>query len=496
MNLTIDPWIPAMRADGRRELFSLQDLFGHAHELRDLAVKPHERIALMRLLLCITQAALDGPADEDAWEQCQPLIQPRVRAYLDTWRGSFELFGDGPRFLQLPNLQPGKESDEGNAATKLDLALATGNNSTLFDNFAGAARTQQAARSAVNLVAFQCFAPGGRIGVARWNGRETAGKGSSNHAPCTPSSMVHTFLLGGSLLHTMHLNLLSRETVTDSIGQNRWGQPGWELPVKNTEDQAAIANAALTYLGRLVPLSRAVRLDDTGATIILANGLDYPIFPAFREPTATIIKRKDKAELTVLPSSTSRSLWRQLAAVSVRRRSAADVTCGPLALTHAGSSGNTVLWVGALVTDKAKIEDVIESSYSLPPGMFTESGRAAYEKGVAHAEEREGMLIQAVKAYANSLKVAAPAYDRARQSFWTHVEQHVSSLIDLARNTDLAADLPNCAWGKAVQSAAYAAFEQSCPRQTPRKIEAYAHGLRRFNFRPKVNQPTTNTAHE
>ena len=308
--------------------------------------------------------------------------------------------------------------------------------------------------------------------------------------------MVHTLLLSHSLLHTVHLNLLSRETVTDSIGQNRWGQPGWELPVKKTEDQAAIANATLTYLGRLVPLSRAVRLDDTGTTIVLANGLDYPIFPAFRETTATIIKRKDKEELAVLPSSTNRSLWRQLAAVSVRRRSAADVTCGPLALAHTSSSGNTVLWVGALVTDKAKIEDVIESSYSLPPGMFTDFGRAAYEKGVAHAEEREGLLIQAVKAYANSLKVAAPAYDKARQQFWTRVEQHLSSLFDLARNIDLVADLPNSAWGKAVQSAVIDAYEHSCSRQTPRQIEAYAYGLRRLNFRPKVNQPTTNTAHE
>ena len=108
MNLTLDPWIPALLANGRREVFSLHDLFAQVHDLRDLAVKPHERIALMRLLICITQAALDGPADEDAWEQCQPLIQPHVRAYLDKWRGSFELFGDGPRFLQIPNLQPGK----------------------------------------------------------------------------------------------------------------------------------------------------------------------------------------------------------------------------------------------------------------------------------------------------------------------------------------------------------------------------------------------------
>jgi hypothetical protein len=92
--------------------------------------------------------------------------------------------------------------------------------------------------------------------------------------------------------------------------------------------------------------------------------------------------------------------------------------------------------------------------------------------------------------------VAAPAYNYARQFFWTRVEQQLSSLIDLARNTDLAADLPNCAWGKAVQDAAYAAFEQSCPRQSPRQIEAYALGLRRLNFRPKANPTSTKTAHE
>jgi CRISPR system Cascade subunit CasA len=494
MNLTIDPWIPALRADGRRDLFSLQDLFAQGHALRDLAVKPHERIALMRLLVCITQAALDGPAGEDAWETCQPLIQPRVRAYLEKWRGSFELFGEGPRFLQLPNLKPGKETDEGNATTKLDVALATGNNSTLFDNQAAAARLLCSARSALNLVAFQCFAPGGRIGIAKWNGRETAGKGSSNHAPCTPSSMVHTLLVGDFLLQTIHLNLLSCETVTDAFGPNRWGRPVWELPVQEAGVGPAVENATLTHLGRLVPLSRAIRLDNDGATIILANGLNYPIFPAFREATATIIKRKE--ELAVLPASTNRSLWRQLAAVSVRRRSVADATCGPLALVHASTSATTVLWVGALVTDKAKIEDVVESSYSLPPGMFSEFGRAAYEKGVAYAEEREGILIQAVKAYASSLKVAAPAYDRARQQFWTHAEQHLAALFDLARNTDLAADLPKSAWGQATQTAAAVAFEQSCPRQTPRQIQAYALGLRRLNFRPKALPQTANTAHE
>jgi len=149
MNLTVDPWIPALRADGRRGLFSLQNLFGQAHELRDLAVKPHERIALMRLLLCITQAALDGPADERDWETCEPRIQPRVRDYLEKWRAAFELFGDGPRFLQM---KPGVVADptpvmEKEGITRLNLCLASGeSNATLFDNSASDTREFTAAR--------------------------------------------------------------------------------------------------------------------------------------------------------------------------------------------------------------------------------------------------------------------------------------------------------------------------------------------------------------
>lgn len=494
MNLTVDPWIPALRADSRRDLFSLQDLFAQAHALRDLAVKPHERIALMRLLLCITQAALDGPADEADWEICQPRIQPRARDYLTRWKAAFELFGDGPRFLQFSNLMRSKESDDGNAATKLDLALATGNNSILFDNFGAAERTLPAARMATGLVAFQCFSPGGRIGVARWSGRETPGKGSSSHAPCTPSSMVHTLILGDSLLASIHCNLLTRENITDAYGANRWGKPVWECAWENDGDPAALDNATLTYMGRLLPMSRAIRLHEGGGSFILANGLDYPAFPAFREATATIIRRKD--ELAVLPGSTARSLWRQLSAIAIQRRAGNDAACGPLALNHARTTADTVLWVGALVTDKAKIEDVVESAYSLPPGMFTELGRTAYERGVGLAEDREGLLVQSVKAYATPLKSGAPPYGRARQRFWTRVEQHLSALFDLARNPGLIADLPNTVWGKSVAAAALAAYELSCPRQTPRQIQAYALGLRKLTHLRKPPSEPRSTAHE
>ncbi len=495
MNLTSDPWIPAVRSDGTRDLFSLHNLFTQANELRDLAVKPHERIALMRLLLCITQAALDGPEDESDWEQCRDRIQQCVKEYLEKWKAKFELFGNGERFLQVSRLKPGKETDDGNPATKLDLSLATGNNPTLFDNSAGDTRAVAAARAALNLLTFQCFSPGGLIGVAKWNGNDTPGKGKSKHAPCVPSSMLHALPLGETLLDTVHLNLLTKVMVGDVY--SRMGEPIWELPPAASSDQPASDNASLSYLGRLVPLPRCVRLADDGATIILANGLDYPIFPTYREATATILQKKD--ELGLLSASTGRSLWRQLAPVTIRRRSSGDAISGPLALAHDLSGSEIALWVGALVTDKAKIEDVVEAHYRMPRSMLDAPGRAAYERGVQHAEAAEFALIQAVKSYASELKVASPAYDdKARQHFWTRVEQNLSALFDIARELTPEAELPGSDWGKAVRTATLDAYQQSCPRQTPRQIQAYALGLRRLNTpsKSKCTESKEGTSHE
>ena len=484
MNLTIDPWIPALRADGRRELFSLQDLFARAHELRDLAVKPHERIALMRLLLCITQAAIDGPADEDAWEQCQPLIQPRVRAYLDKWRGSFELFGDGQRFLQV---KPGVVASsmpvmEKEGITRLNLSMASGeSNATLFDNAASDVREFSNSQSALSLLTYQCYSP-------------LLGRGYKGRSPCADNSMLHTLLLGPTLLATLRMNLLTRETCDGCYDPHGMGRPLWEVwnsgkPTK--EDEEILTQS---YLGRLVPLARSIWLESQ-TEISLANGLAYDGFldSGFREATATVVSTKTK--LWILKARTDRAIWRELASVCVKIRQI-DGVSGPLAFRNPLRENDIVIWSGGLISDQAKIQDAIEAVYSLPTGLFNDMGRAAYERGVKHADEADQALWKAVNAYAKSLKVDKPAYDRARQSFWTRVEQHLSDLFDLARNINLVADLPNCAWGQAVHAAATTAYEQSCPRQTPRQIEAYALGLRRLNFRPKVNQPTTNTANE
>jgi CRISPR system Cascade subunit CasA len=481
MNLITDAWVPVLDLQGTRQLRSLQDLFAQAHELRDLAVKPHEKIALLRLLICITQAALDGPDDHSDWKFCRDDIQPKVRAYLEKWKASFELFGDGQRFLQVPHLKAVKEEDEGNAATKLDLTLASGNNASLFDNAAGIVRPVSTARLALTLLAFQCFSPGGRIGVAKWNGADTAGKGSSLHAPCTPSSMLHTFLLGDSLLDTIYLNLLSKEEAKH-LGAGGWGKPVWEIPVTALGDNEAIANATTSYLGRLVPLSRAIRLEPEGRSLILANGIDYPLLPIFREPAATVILRDE--EPAVIGVSLGRSIWRQLSSIAMKRIAQNNPQSGPRALVNVPADRRSTLWIGALATDKAKIEDVVEAAYDLPANLFEDEGRSCYESGVAHADAWSEALSKSVKACSAKLKLEPVPYERARRFFWTAVEQHVPLLLKAAENPATVGDWKETEWGKKVRQAAEDAYERTCPSQTPRQIEAFAIG-RGFLFLPR-----------
>ena len=79
MNLVGDPWIPVIFNDGHSELVSLHDAFARAEEIRDLSATPPQRIALTRLLVCVAQAALDGPTDEADWEKWKSSVFQTMR---------------------------------------------------------------------------------------------------------------------------------------------------------------------------------------------------------------------------------------------------------------------------------------------------------------------------------------------------------------------------------------------------------------------------------
>ena len=178
MNLTGDPWIPVVFADGRSQLASLVDAFGRGDEILDLVVTPPQRIALTRLLVCIAQAALDGPRDEGEWRTCRERIGPSAVDYLARWRDRFELYGEGA-FLQVSNLV----ATDNATLDKLDFGLAAGNNAALSDHEAGPeGRQQSPAWTALMLLTFQCFSPGGTIGTSTWGEPPRRGPASMHPA--------------------------------------------------------------------------------------------------------------------------------------------------------------------------------------------------------------------------------------------------------------------------------------------------------------------------
>jgi CRISPR system Cascade subunit CasA len=471
MNLTRDPWIPAVRSDGTRDMFSLNELFAQAHTLRDLAVKPHERIALMRLLLCITQAALDGPADEDAWEACGPLIQPRVKEYLGKWRSKFELFGDNERFLQTKPgiLAPADPVMEAEGISRLNLNMASGeSNATLFDNAASGAREFTPAEAALGLLSYQCFSP-------------LLGRGYKGRSPCADSSMLHTFVRGSSLLETIHLNVLNRVDVLDSYGNHPNDRPVWE--VFNGKKLTIADEELLTkgYLGRLVPLARSIWIESL-RTMQLANGIVYDGIreSGYREAAATVLAT-EKGHV-VLQANLEKAAWRDLTAICVKKKAAQASASGPVAFKNPFRAEEMFIWTAGIVSDQAKIRDVVEASYAVPRSLLDDQRkRSAYERGVMHSEKGECVLEEAVGEYAKALKSKAPIA-KAKQQFWTHVEQSLPALFDMAHELTTDEELPRSKWGQAVQAAALNAYRQVCPCQTPRQIQAHALGLRRLSF--------------
>lgn len=508
MNISTDPWIPTVLVDGSPASVSLREAFERGHEIRDLAVRPHERVAAMRLLLCVAQAAIDGPEDQGDWQDCCPRIIPAALTYLKQWDEAFELFGSGERFLQVPNLEKSAKGGKGEAGTptsKLDLALATGNNSTLFDNGGGLERAMAPGELALGLLTFQCFSPGGRIGVAVWHGKETPGNGSSEHAPCLSGGMLHALVRGENLLETLHRNLISKQLAERFFGPDRWGRPVWEQMPRRRDDGQAVNNATSTYLGRLVPLTRSIRLAEDCSFMILANGLDYVAYPGWREPTTTIVVQKfhgQEPERMVLRASVEKAAWRELHALTVK--AVGQSPGGPAALQSIPEKEDAFdLWVGGLVANQAKPVDAVESVFHVPTAMLNEPSQRVYEQGVRLAEGVGLRLRRAVSVYHKELgdnldrsemrtrrnRIQAKATSR----FWTEIENAVPRLLAIAEQPDalgLKGQWGNTDWSKSIWRTASRAYEHACPNGTPRQMRAYSLGLKVLFTSPAVaNEP-------
>lgn len=501
MNLATEPWIPVVLKTGEHRLASLEDVFHVGDEYADLAVRPHERIALMRLLICVAQAALDGPADIDAWDNAPAKMPRAVALYLEHWRGRFGLFDKDYPFLQFPTL---KQTGKATPVTKLNFSLATGEVSTLFDHGA----TQPGLRSftpgelVIMLLTYLNFSPCGLIAQVEWNGEQTAK--SAKDAPCIPGSMYHTFVRGGNLSATIHANTLTKVRVHGFYGDISWGRPVWEDMPKSFSDANAVTNATMTYLGRLVPLSRLVLLKPDGETMLLGCGFkffSYPVGP--REPSSTAVAVKDERRLL---GAGNKEVWRELPAL-ISLNLVKDFG-GALTLYDLPENTCFDIYVGALIrkSKQAEVLDVIESVLYVSAETRSETGMATYKKEVSHAERMGGCLYSAVATYNKCLgddwdkrlkkraSLRKQFVAKATQRYWTGVEKLRPLLISHidALGTERFEETGDV-WRRSVHGAAREAYQRTCGQESARQIRAFALGWAQL-FAPASTAVNTDDA--
>lgn len=524
MNVAFDPWIPVVTTTGERKLASLSKVFSDGTHYADLSVRPHERVALMRLFLCVAHAALDGPKSYPEWCDVPNKLTEAAGSYLEELKDSFELFHPEKPWLQVAELTKNADGQEmigdisdWTPVSKLNFSYATGDNTTLFDHAGMGVEDRKISinDTLLSMLTFQCFSVGGLMGQVYWKGvrcgvlanpKKEKGPVKSSDAPCSPASMIHAFLRGKNLIETIHLNLPTHEDIRFSYGKRMIGKPLWEHFPTSLKDAPSTENATATYVGRLVPMTRVIRLHPEGNRMLLGDGLAYPSFAGGfpQEPTATVVirinaKNEERGLLSYRPS---RAIWRELSALVVKRK--AEGIGGPLSLRAIQDGVGCDLQVAALARDKATIVDTTESVFHIPSKLRTPEGAEIYETEVRRAEiiaSRLGWAIEGYRAETDAgwegrLKSAGPSKSKlkaklhsiATTHYWTTVEKNLPLLMTHieARGTD--ATMPTReVWRKMLFATTCEAYRTACGQETPRQMRAFAKGWQRLTS--KKNEP-------
>lgn len=499
MNLTTDKWIPIIWNDGRSDKVGLLEAFLQGDKIRDLAVRPHERIAVMRLLICVSQAALDGPKDREDWRTCRTRLPQSAADYLAKWKHAFELFGDGQRFLQM--------RAEGAARAAIDkLNFVDADMTTLFNQEVTPGHIFEEDSIVFRLLTYQSFAGGGTTGGTFLDADGRAKPQKGKNGPCRDGSALHCYLRADSLIETIYRNLCTVEDI-DMLRPLKWGLPAWELGFASLQEFERHTDFPSTYLGRLAPLSRSLWLEDDRRTVMNANGLAYPGLSADGirlEPAIAVVAHRDKQgresrrPVTAKVGESVQHPWRELHSVLMLQK---DGCGGPLTLRNADESAMFDLWVGAFVTTRAKVDDSVEFVFAqVPQEMLCDPRvRTVYAEGVATAVRVEARLRYAVQCYRVALehavenqptaaKLLMSMLKREREklwavvvpvlsAYWTRLETHVAGLLDASVRLDLKD------WNAIVRQSMHTAYELACPHGTPRQLKAYSFGLSAL-FRP------------
>ena len=189
-NLLDEAWIPI--ADMGKA--GLLRVFG-GRECRALGGTAVQKIAVLKLLIAIAQAAAT-PQDTQEWAAMGPDgLGERCTAYLKLWRNAFWLYGDKP-FLQMPACSKAELKPYGTAMPQV-----VSGNTTLLTQLQLEPVMSDASR-ALLLVEQMGFGFGGKniYNIVILSKGYAKGKSAKPGPSVCHMGLLHSFLLGDSIL--------------------------------------------------------------------------------------------------------------------------------------------------------------------------------------------------------------------------------------------------------------------------------------------------------
>ena len=504
-NLLDEPWIPLMSKSGVREV-GIREALLNAREFGDVqASSPLEAAALMRLLLCVAQAAC-GPV---SWRDSKTLLQAgqfpadALAAYLDKWSGRFDLFGERP-FLQVGNLTMTQVTPLAALATE----AATGNNATLFDHTSDddppAFTPAEAARK---LLAAQAFALGfGRAADAVVDGQPFPRPYLAD-AICLRG--VTVWLSGKNLFETLVLNMVPRTTSLTAPPEMPEERPLWEQgdPLERLDRVVGgkrVAVRSKSIADRYAWQSRMVRLlpetDAAGKPNVrrayFTQGREADKSPG--DPMKVFVESKTEG-IYALGLNAGKASWRDLhsliafsdklprpaifnhVAVLVQKEVVPDTALYGLNVvglaTDPGKAGKFLLWRhDRLSVPAALLED--QMLVGLLGAMLRDAEFVASELRGRTYNVARGFVPPHGNPDPKDVAHLADALD-ARPAYWARLEHHFFALLaDLPHKKNAAID----DWRAQVEREAECALRESCRQlgHTPRAMRATAAVSFRF----------------
>jgi len=479
-NLIDEAWIPV--ADHGQ--VSLRQVFSTA-DYRSLGGNPVQKIALLKLLLAIAQSAVT-PANESEWQDLgsEGLAQ-RCLAYLDHWHERFYLYGDKP-FLQMPAIAAARVQPFGAVLPE----VSTGNTTVLSQ--VQIQRQLNDAEKALLLLTLMSFASSGKkadnsvvLTPGYMGKRNNKGKPSTGRAGPSVAYMglLHSFLLGERLQQSIWLNLFTVKQIKQvNIYPAGIGKAPWEQ-MPEGEDCPVAQQLRQSLIGRLIPLCRFCLLATEG--LHYSEGIAHPGYKEGVVDPSTAVKNSGK-EPKALWVDPEKRPWRELTALlgffeqnSSQGFQSFQLLCG---LERARDVTETfAIWSGGLrVSSNAGEQyvsgndDFVESQIWLHSQILGQLWFTQLKVEMDALDTLAKNLYGRVMGFnkeqmVDGTKLAA----RTTQLFWQLCERDFQTLVENCEQTDDAA-IQRRKLRKRFAAYVQQAYDQFCPRETARQLDAWA----------------------